>query len=73
MPYNYIFDSIRLLSAPVMNMVGIQTGLWLCWQIFMVVLFVPLEDWQLNLTDPKAVWFCDWLAGRAFMLNPAGS
>ena len=73
MPYNHIFDSIRLLSASVMNVVGVQIGLWLRWQIFMVVLFVPLEeDRQLNFTDPKVVWCCAQLAGHAFILTPAG-
>lgn len=70
MPYNYIFGNIRLLSASVMNVAGVQMGLCLRWQILMVVLFIPLDEGQQpNLTDPKALWFCAWLAGHAFTLS----
>jgi len=34
MPCNYIFDSIRLLSASVTNVVGVQIGLWLAGKFY---------------------------------------
>lgn len=69
MPSSYIFGNIRLLSASVMNVGGVQIGLWLCWQILTVVQFIPLEeDQQPNLT--RALGQCGSVLGWQAMLSP---